>query len=127
LGKTYNVSENLPVPSDFLEGQLRMGGHATYVALLKNFGLVGFLPYIAILVVAFVNCFKMGRTRTFNRKWHLELVQIPEIATFLGLYIVAYAVGCVAGGDGASIFFYFVLGMIGALVSLRNNTIGEQR
>jgi O-antigen ligase len=120
LGESPDIPAELLGRYPTLETNLRMGGHATYAAILKNFGLVGTVPYLAILIIAFVACFKAANRGVFDSMRDLNLRRIPQVAVFLGSYVVAYSVQTIAGGHAASTLFYFLIGMVGVMMSLGN-------
>ena len=92
-----------PALSAFYEAQLSVGGHGTYAALMKNFGLSGLLPFTAILVAAL---WRLGR-----------LARSSNSAGFFFIALATQAVASIAGGNGSDPFFFFVLAGAAAVVA----------
>jgi hypothetical protein len=88
---------------DFYQEQFAYGGHATYHSLLKNFGLAGFLPFVAAILVAVWRLARIARTNA------------PAGVFFI--LLTSQAVGMVAGGNGSDLPFFFVLGAAAAVLA----------
>jgi len=89
----------------FYAAQFAVGGHATYAALLKNFGLVGFLPFVVGLAAAL---------------WGLaRLVRETAAAGFFFIFLFAQGVSIFAGGNGSDPVYFFALGGGAAVLSSR--------
>jgi O-antigen ligase len=92
--------------ADFYEAQFVAGGHATYAALLKNLGLVGFVPFAAALIIGL---------------WRLTpLLRSSQPAGFFFILLLSQAVSLIAGGNGSDPFYFFALaGAAAVLASTR--------
>lgn len=95
VGVPSNVSNANPDRAEFYNSELETGGHATYTSLLKNFGLVGFLPFVFALLYAVAKLWR--RTRD------------DALAAFFFLFLIAEAIGMVAGSNGSDPVFFFAL------------------
>lgn len=92
-----------PNVTEFYRAQLEVGGHATYAALFKNFGLAGAIPFLAALAAAII-----GAVRTRDR-----------VGGFFFFALVTQAVAMVAGGNGSDPFFFFLLAACAAWLAAR--------
>jgi O-antigen ligase len=95
LGVPRLVAAQDRATAEFYEGQLEVGGHATYVSLLKNFGLAGVLPFVAALLLVLWRL--GGRVRSDPR------------AAFFFILLTAQLVGLWAGGNGSDPVYFFLL------------------
>lgn len=89
--------------AEYYEAQLSVGGHATYASLLKNFGLLGFLPFCAALGLAL---WRLGRRAGAD-----------PVAGFFFIFLAAQVVSMFAGGNGSDPVVFF--GLAGAAACLR--------
>jgi O-antigen ligase len=104
LGVPRLVSAPDRVTAEFYEGQLEVGGHATYMSLLKNFGLAGLIPFVAALLLVL---WSLGR-----------LVRSSRAAAFFFMMLVGQLVGLWAGGNGSDPVYFFLLAGGAATVTL---------
>jgi multisubunit Na+/H+ antiporter MnhC subunit len=103
IGRPENVTDPLPFLAKFYDAQLEVGGHATYAALLKNLGLIGFIPFIVALFTALTGLARLVRT--------------SDVAGFLFIVLAAQVVSLFAGGNGSDPVYYFVLGAAAAALA----------
>jgi O-antigen ligase len=95
--------------AQFHQDQLDFGGHATYHSLLKNFGLLGFLPFAVALLTAL---WKLGRAAWRDR-----------VSGFFLIVLVTQAVVLYAAGNGSDPTYLFFLGAAAAAIAtLRTRT-----
>jgi O-antigen ligase len=99
---THVIASPEPIVNRFYEEQLEEGGHATYTSLLKNFGLVGFLPFVFALLLALRRLIPRGR--------------VDSVAAFFFIMLTAEAVSIFASGNGSDPTYFFALA--GASASL---------
>lgn len=92
-----------PNVTEFYRAQLEVGGHGTYAALFKNFGLAGAIPFLAALAAAII---ATAKTR-------------DRVGRFLFVALVTQAVAIVAGGNGSDPFLFFLLGTCAAWLAAR--------
>jgi hypothetical protein len=104
IGAPAPVFARDPEVALFYQQQLQYGGHATYNSLLKNFGLAGFLPFVAALLAAIVG---LGRL----------VARGSTVAGVFFVLLVAEAVALYASGNGADSFYFFVLGGAAAVMA----------
>jgi len=91
--------------SAFYEEQLEIGGHGTYAALLKNFGLSGLVPFaIALLATLW------GLATSMHRS---------PVSGFFFILLIAEAVSAIAGGRGDDPVYYLALGGAAAWLASR--------
>jgi hypothetical protein len=102
IGQPSNVTDPNPAYAKFYNAQLEVGGHGTYAALLKNLGLVGFLPFAWALLIALI---ALGRIARFS-----------NAAGFLFIVLASQAVALLAGGNGSDVFYFFMLGAAAAVL-----------
>jgi hypothetical protein len=95
LGVPKLVSAPDRATAEFYEGQLEVGGHATYVSLLKNFGLAGVVPFVAALLLVL---WRLGRR-----------VRTSAPAAFFFMLLGAQLVSLWAGGNGSDPVYFFLL------------------
>jgi O-antigen ligase len=90
----------------FHQDQLDYGGHATYHSLLKNFGLVGFIPYVAALLIAL---WQLGRLAWRDR-----------LSGFFLIILVSQGFVLYAAGNGSDfVYFFFLGGAAAALATVK--------
>jgi O-antigen ligase len=92
--------------ADFYESQLEVGGHATYMSLLKNFGLAGLLPFVGALLIML---WKLGRRARDD---------VP--AAFFFILLTAQAVAITVGGNGSEPDLFFLLAGGAASLAVAN-------
>jgi O-antigen ligase len=108
LGRPAAVYTRSPRLAEFLTQQLEFGGHATYHSLLKNFGLLGFLPFIAALLFAIV---RLGR-----------LIRSNQLAGFLFVMLIAQAIALIPAGNGSDPIYFLLLGAAAAVLAASRRT-----
>jgi hypothetical protein len=104
VGVHTPVSYFEPKVNAYYEAQLSVGTHATYAALLKNFGLLGFLPFTFAMLVA------LGRL--------ILRVRVDPRAAFFLVFITAEAVSIFASGNGSDPTYFFALAGASAVIAL---------
>ena len=105
IGAAAPVYARDPDVATFYEQQLQYGGHATYHSLLKNFGLLGFVPFAVALLGAIVG---LGRL----------VARGSPIAGVFFVLLVAQVIALYASGNGSDPFFFFALGGGSAAIAL---------
>jgi hypothetical protein len=113
LGVPIFVSNPDPWLAAFYDSQLETGGHATYTSLLKNFGLLGFLPYIAALVFAVI---RLSR-----------LAPVDPVAGFFLILLLAVAISLSIGGNGSDPVYFFALAGAAATLAGASRHIAGSR
>ncbi|HEX8066701.1 MAG TPA: O-antigen ligase family protein [Thermoleophilaceae bacterium] len=98
-----------PEIAEFYEAQLEIGGHATYVSLLKNLGPLGLVPFLVALLAT---AWGLGRAARGSRA-----------AGFFFVVLVAQMVSMVAGGNGSDPFLFLALG--GGAAVLASPRLGQ--
>jgi len=96
----------------YVNKQLRMGGHATHLAILRNMGLIGYLPFLLIwlypakklLGVAF------SPTRTWSREH-------KQYAQFVIVFISALLIRMLVEGNGSELRLYIYMGICAAVIN----------
>lgn len=96
-----------PAVSAFYQAQLEVGGHATYAALLKNFGLLGVVPFVAALAAAIT---KAARIRS-------------PVGGFFFIAIGTQAVAIIAAGNGGDPLFFLLLGACAAWIAMKREPL----
>lgn len=92
-----------PATLAFYRTTLQLGGHGTYISLLKNMGLLGFTPFVLALVLVL---------------WRLARAAPQDpLAAGLLVGLVAESVALVSSGAGADPFYFLILGMAVAATS----------
>ena len=105
VGVPVSVSSPDPKVAAFYEAQLEVGGHATYMALLKNFGLLGFLPFVAAVLIALVSLAPLTRSE--------------PAAGFFFILLAGEVVSMFAGGNGSDPVYFFALAGGSAVLASR--------
>jgi O-antigen ligase len=106
IGSGEVAYDSNPDLAAFHQSQLDYGGHATYHSLLKNFGLVGFIPYMAALLIAL---WQLGRLAWRDR-----------LSGFFMIMLVAEAFVLYAAGNGSDfVYFFFLGGAAAALATVK--------
>jgi O-antigen ligase len=100
-----------PIVNRFYEEQLEEGGHATYTSLLKNFGLVGFLPFVFALLLAL--------RRLAPR------IRVDSVAAFFFIILTAEAVSIFASGNGSDPTYFFALAGASASLTVSGTQTSE--
>jgi O-antigen ligase len=108
----FGAGVGVPIPvygrtqelTTFYQAQLTAGGHGTYPALLKNFGLAGFLPFVLAWLLAVAGLMKFVRR--------------SAAAAFLFIYLLSQAVSLAAGGNGSSPGYFFAMAFAAAIIQL---------
>jgi O-antigen ligase len=106
LGVPVSVVSSEPGLAAFYDEQLEFGGHATYAALLKNFGLLGFLPFIAAVLIGLVSLVPLARS--------------DPAAGFFFILLAADVVSMFASGNGADPAYFFALAGGSAVLASRS-------
>jgi len=97
----------------FLSGQLRFGGHGTYLSLLYTMGLLGFIPFIWILYRSIKSSIKM--INYGNNSYY------KPFAMFTFLFLIYYIFPLSVGGKGSDICLFMILGIVSGLhIALKN-------
>lgn len=96
LGAPVAVFETNRELASFYASQLLVGGHATYAALLKNFGLTGLLPFLAALLAALLGLASRARS--------------DPLAAFFFIFLLAESIVLIVSGNGSDPVYYLALG-----------------
>jgi O-antigen ligase len=105
VGVPVTVYAARPGLAAFYETQLELGGHATYAALLKDFGLLGFLPFIAAALIALTSL--ASRTRA------------DPTAGFFFILLASSLVNMFVSGNGSDPVYFFALAGGATVLGLR--------
>jgi O-antigen ligase len=105
VGVPVSVSSPEPKISAFYAAQLEVGGHATYVSLLKNLGLLGFVPFVAALLIALASLAPIARA--------------DPAAGFFFILLVAEAIAMFVEGNGSDPVYFFALAGASAVLASR--------
>lgn len=106
LGQIYDTGL-IGTTGEFVSSQLRFGGHGTYLSLMHTMGLSGLVPFLWMLIGAFSLGVKLYTRITEKYK---------PILIFIILYLTSFSIQSITGGKGDNIFFYFILGLLEALL-----------
>jgi len=93
--------------SFFISEQLRTGGHGTYSSLLYLFGLVGFIPFVIILI--------QGIRLSYQFLLKTESKFEKSLIMFCFLFLIFYLIPMAFAGTGSDPFYFAILGIISGL------------
>jgi hypothetical protein len=110
IGVPAFVSTPDPRITAFYEAQLEVGGHATYTSLLKNLGLLGFLPFMAAMIFAIAGL--------------IPRVYSDRLSAFFFVFLSAQVVSMFASGNGSDPVYFFALAGSSAVLASRKKTGG---
>jgi hypothetical protein len=113
VGVPFPVYANRQEYADFYRSTLQYGGHGSYTSLLKNFGLLGFLPFALAPLIALLALARRVRQNT--------------AAGFFFILLTAQVVTAITGGNGSYPVYWFALAGATASLAVLRATNGEAR
>lgn len=99
---------------EFIEKQLRMGGHATHISLLKNLGLVGYIPFVMMWVAPMVAMLPVALAKCPK---DFQGIQQWRQAQFVIIYFSAILVRMLMEGNGSELKYYVYLGLAAVILN----------
>jgi O-Antigen ligase len=114
IGLPAYVETPEPTVTAFYEAQLEVGGHTTYTSLLKNVGLLGFLPFMAAMVVALLGLIVRVRFES------------DSLSAFFVVLLLAEIVSMLASGNGSDPVYFFALAGGSAVLASRRQIVGSK-
>lgn len=105
LGVPATVYNSSVEEREYYEAQLEVGGHGTYASVLKNFGLVGLVPFVFLLAVPLIGLGKRVRAVRGGS------------GSFVFFILVTQTVAMVSGGNGSDPLLFLSLGWAAHLLT----------
>jgi len=97
----------------FIDKELSMGGHAAHISLLKNIGLVGYIPFILLWVSPIIILLPVAM-----RQYPKNTIEISHSrqARFVIVYFSAMLVRMLVEGSGSELKYYVYLSLAAAII-----------
>jgi putative inorganic carbon (HCO3(-)) transporter len=121
FGNGFAGSERPAVFNSYFPGEKTHAAHSIYFEVLGDNGFVGLAIYLAILVVAFLNCFRIKRIARTNP----DLAWAGDMADMVQLSLFVFCVGGAALSMAYYDVFFIWTGLLSALVFELRQTIAS--